>query len=164
MDFTPAWRTFRRMQFSASAAAVLIYAAAGFYAWQVLPGPDALKFERILLMPGLFLLMALGLPFLAPAVGRLLARHIWVSFRWGFGQTPVSVLSGIGVLAAMAAFIWWQCNQAASGAGRYPAGVFSGYAAGIGILIAQFLVARRMEKDPDVRRLIQDGGESATGD
>jgi hypothetical protein len=78
-----------------------------------------------------------------------------VSFRWGFGQTPISVLTGVGVLAAMAAFIWWQCHQAAFNGGRYPAGVFSGYAAGIGILIAQFLIGRRLERDPDVRPLIE---------
>ncbi len=144
MQFIPAWRIFRRMQFSASAAALLIYAGTGVYAWSVLPGPDALKAERILVFPGVFLLMALGLPFLAPIVGRLLSQHIWASFRWGFGQTPISVLSGIGILGAMAAFILWQCHEAAFAGGRYPAGVFSGYAAGIGILIAQLLLGRRL--------------------
>jgi hypothetical protein len=39
--------------------------------------------------------------------------------------------------------------------GRYPAGVFSGYAAGIGILVAQILLVRQIERDPAVRPLIE---------
>jgi hypothetical protein len=39
--------------------------------------------------------------------------------------------------------------------GRYPAGVFSGYAAGIGILLVQAILARDLERDPDVRRRIE---------
>ena len=155
MAFIPAWRTFRRMQFSASAAAALIYSSAGVYAWQVLPGAAQLKVERILLFPGVFMLMALGLPFLAPVVGRALSQHVWVSFRWGFGQTAISVLTGVGVLGAMAAFIYWQCHEAAEGRGRYPAGVFSGYAAGIGVLGAQAVLVRLLERDPAARPRIE---------
>jgi hypothetical protein len=156
MRFVPAWRIFRRMQLSAAAAACLIYAAAAVYAWNVLPGPEQLKLQRIVVLPGLFLLVSLVLPLSLGPLRRWLSLHVWRSYRWGFGQTPVSVLSGLGVLAALAAFIYWQTNQAASGAGRYPGGVFSGYAAGIGILLAQILLGRGLERDPAMAQLIRD--------
>ena len=156
MRFIRPWRIFRRMQFTAFAAASLIYALAGLHAWNVLPGPGQLKIERIVLIPGLFMLVSLSLALAAPPVSRWLRTHVWMSFRLGFGQTPISVLSGLGVLAAMAAFIWFQTAQAAAGGGRYPGGVFSGYAAGIGILVAQWVIGRRLEQDPEVGRLIRD--------
>ena len=40
--------------------------------------------------------------------------------------------------------------------GRYPAGVFSGYAAGIGILAAQAVLVRALETVPDVRKQIEE--------
>ena len=43
----------------------------------------------------------------------------------------------------------------AADGGRYPAGVFSGYAAGIGILAAQAVLVRVLERDPEVRRQIE---------
>jgi hypothetical protein len=156
MRFVPTWRIFRRMQLSALIAACLIYLAAAAHAWAVLPGSEQLKVERIVLFPGLFAVISLTLPLALPPVRRWLSGHVWISYRWGFGQTPVSVLSGLGVLAALAAFIYWQTAQAAAGAGRYPGGVFSGYAAGIGILLAQLLLGRRLERDPALGRLIQE--------
>ena len=39
--------------------------------------------------------------------------------------------------------------------GRYPAGVFSGYAAGIGILLVQAVLARALERDPQIRTQIE---------
>jgi hypothetical protein len=158
MRFVPTWRVFRRMQLSALIAACLIYLAAGAHAWAVLPGSEQLKAERIILFPGLFAIVSLALPLTLPPVRRWLSGHVWTSYRWGFGQTPVSVLSGLGVLAALALFIYWQTAQAASGAGRYPGGVFSGYAAGIGILLAQLLIGRRLEQDPALGQLIRDPG------
>lgn len=134
-------------------AAVLIYAGAVINAFQVLPGGAALIAQRTLVWPGVFLFLSLTLPLLIPALKRLLARYVWLSFQAGFGQTPVSVLTGVGLLAAAALFIYWQVWAVAHG-GRYPAGVFSGYAAGIGILAAQAVLVRALETVPEVRKQI----------
>jgi hypothetical protein len=154
MVHTASWRNFRRMQMSTFAAASLIYAGAVLYAWRTLPGEEDLKLQRTIFFPTSFLLLSWLLPLLIPAVRRGLSRYVWLSYLSGFGQSVVSVLTGIGVLLAMAGFIYWQVAEVAHG-GRYPAGVFSGYAAGIGILVAQILLVRRMERDPAVRRLIE---------
>jgi hypothetical protein len=154
MVHTASWRNFRRMQMSTFAAASLIYAGAVLYAWRTLPGEEDLKLQRTIFFPTSFLLLSWLLPLLIPAVRRGLSRYVWLSYLSGFGQSVVSVLTGIGVLMAMAGFIYWQVAEVAHG-GRYPAGVFSGYAAGIGILVAQILLVRRMERDPAVRRLIE---------
>ena len=77
-----------------------------------------------------------------------------MSFAAGFGQTPVSVLSGLGLLAFAAAFIYLQIAGVAHG-GRYPAGVFSGYGAGIGILFAQALLVFALEREPKIREIIE---------
>jgi len=153
MAFTRAWINFKRMQDSTVAASVLIYAGATLHAFRVLPGETALKVERTLTWPGLFLVLTLLVPLAAAPLRRGLSRYVWLSFVSGFGQTAVSVLTGIGLLCAAALFIYWQLSAVAHG-GRYPAGVFSGYAAGIGILIAQAWLARRLERDPQVRAMI----------
>jgi hypothetical protein len=154
MDHTASWRNFRRMQLSTFAAASLIYAGAVIYAWRTLPGAEDLKLQRTIFFPLSFLLLSWLLPLLIPRLRRSLSKYVWMSYLAGFGQSVISVLTGIGVLLAAAGFIYWQVADVAHG-GRYPAGVFSGYAAGIGILIAQILLVRRMESDPDIRRLIE---------
>ena len=77
-----------------------------------------------------------------------------MSFEAGFGQTVLSVIVGLSVLALAAVFIYLQIHGVAAG-GRYPAGVFSGYGAGIGILIAQALLVLSLERDPEVRSRIE---------
>ena len=136
------------MQDSLAAAAALIYAACVVNAWQVLPGPSTLKLQRTLIFPGLFLVMSLVAPLAIPFLRRALARHLLVSYRAGFGQSVISVLAGVLVLMVVAGFIVWQVQAAAHG-GRYPGGVFSGYGAGIGLLLAQTILVRRLEHEGD---------------
>lgn len=155
MTQTRAWRNFKRMQDVAATAAVLIYAGAVIHAWCVLPGSSQLKFELTLLFPAAFLLLFWLGPLLVGPVRRLLGRYVWMSFDAGFGQSPVSVIAGVGVLGFAAAFIYLQVSGVARG-GRYPAGVFSGYGAGIGILLAQAIIARLLEKRPEVRQRIEE--------
>lgn len=151
-----AWRNFKRMQDVTAGAAALIYAGAVVHAFEVLPGGTALVAQRTLVWPSGFLLLSLALPLALPRLRRMLARYVWLSYQAGFGQTPVSILSGIGLLAGAATFIYWQVGAVAHG-GRYPAGVFSGYAAGIGILLAQAILVRAVERLPDVKRVIEEG-------
>ncbi|MEO8812345.1 MAG: hypothetical protein ABI376_05475 [Caulobacteraceae bacterium] len=149
------WRLFRRMQDSLAVAAVLIYAGCVLNAWRVLPGGEPMKLQRTLLFPGLFLALSLAAPLLIAPLGRGLSRHLWVSFRTGFGQSVISVLGGVVVLVALAGLILWQTHAAAHG-GRYPGGAFSGYAAGIGLLIAQTILVRRLERDPALTAKIEE--------
>jgi hypothetical protein len=154
MSHTPAWRTFKRMQASACLFASLVYAGAVLHAWRVLPGPAALKGSVTLFFPGFFFLVTLLLPLQIGPVRRLLKRYVWLSFASGFGQTPISILSGLGLLGFAAGFIYLQIAGVHHG-GRYPAGVFSGYGAGIGVLFAQALLVYALEREPDVRRIIE---------
>ena len=155
MTFIRAWRDFRRMQDVAVGAAALIYAGAVVNAFRVLPGGVELIAQRTLIWPGVFLIASLAAPLLIAPLKRGLARYVWLSFQAGFGQTPLSVLTGVGLLAAAALFIYWQVWAVGQG-GRYPAGVFSGYAAGIGILAAQAVLVRALETVPEVRAQIEE--------
>lgn len=155
MAFTRAWRDFKRMQDVAVGASALIYAGAAANAFAVLPGGTRLAVQFTLLWPAGFLFLSAAAPLLVGPTRRMLARYVWLSFQAGFGQTAVSVLSGIGLLCGAALFIYWQTLSAAHGGG-YPAGVFSGYAAGIGILIAQAILVRMLEKTPQVRKIIEE--------
>jgi hypothetical protein len=154
MAHTRAWRNFRRMQDMTVATAALIYAGAVLHAFDRLPGPVVLITQRTLVWPGIFLLLSLGLPLAVGAMRRPLAKWVWMSFQAGFGQTAGSILSGVGLLSGAALLMYWQVSSAANG-GRYPAGVFSGYAAGIGILAAQAMLVRVLERHPEVRREIE---------
>ncbi len=155
MTHIRAWRDFKRMQDVAVTAALLIYAGAVVHAWRVLPGAAALKFELTLVFPLAFMLLFWLGPLLVSQVRRGLGRYVMMSFDAGFGQTPLSVVVGIGVLVFLAAFIYLQVSGVAHG-GRYPAGVFSGYGAGIGILLAQAFIVRRLEREPEVRKRIEE--------
>ncbi|MDB5460225.1 MAG: hypothetical protein JWO72_1966 [Caulobacteraceae bacterium] len=151
---TPAWRNFRRMQDCACLFASLIYAGAVIHAWRVLPGPNQTKLIFTLAAPLIFLSLVVLLPVAIGGLRRQLRRYVWMSFNAGFGQTPGSIISGLGLLAFAAVFIYLQIAGVAKG-GRYPAGVFSGYAAGIGILFVQAVLVRSLERDPEIRRRIE---------
>lgn len=144
------------MQDTTVGLASLIYAGAVLHAFERLPGPTALVAQRTLVWPGIFLLLSLGVPLVVGAFRRGLARYVWMQFHAGFGQKASSVLVGVALLGGAAVFMYWQIHNAANG-GRYPAGVFSGYAAGIGILIAQAALVRVLERAPEVRRVIELG-------
>ncbi len=154
MAHVQAWRSFRRMQGSTCAAGGLIYAGAAVHAWRVLPGPQSLKVSLILVFPAVFALLSFVGPLQIRPLRRVLKRYVWMSFAAGFGQTPVSVISGLGLLVFAAVLIYLQIGGVASG-GRYPAGVFSGYGAGVGILFAQALLATALEREPKIRQIIE---------
>ena len=154
MSVSPSWRLFRRMQYSAFAAGALIYAGAAVHAWSVLPGEAAMKLQRMLVYPGVMFLATLAIPLAAPPMRHMLKTHIWVSFRTGFGQSVVSVLAVVVVLVGMAAFILIDTNRATHG-GAFPASAFSAYAAGLGVLLAQAILVRRIEHDPVLRPAIE---------
>ena len=151
---TLAWRNFKRMQDSACLVASLIYAGAVLHAWRVLPGPSQKKLVFFLAAPLIFLSLTMLLPVVIGGLRRLLRRYVWMSFNAGFGQTPGSIISGLGLLGFAAGFIYLQIAGVAHG-GRYPAGVFSGYAAGIGILFVQAALVRSLERDPEVQARIE---------
>ncbi|HEX7886336.1 MAG TPA: hypothetical protein VF474_10200 [Phenylobacterium sp.] len=154
MSHTPAWRSFKRTQDLTVATAVLIYAAAVTHAFGRLPGGAELIAQRTLIWPAVFLSLSFTLPLLIGGVRRPLARYVWMSFQAGFGQNLRSILYGVALLGGAAGLIYWQISNAVNG-GRYPAGVFSGYAAGIGILAAQAALVRVLERHPEVRKQIE---------
>lgn len=154
MAHTPAWRNFKRTEDLTVATAALIYAGAVVHAFNRLPGETALIAQRTLIWPGIFLTLSLALPLVVGIIRRPLTRYVWMSFLAGFGQTARSILAGVVLLATAAGLMYWQISSAANG-GRYPAGIFSGFAAGIGILAAQAALVRVLEKHPEVRRKIE---------
>src|SRR6516162_6840003 len=151
MGVSPSWRMFRRMQYSAFVVAALIYAAAAVHAWRVLPGDAGLKLELMVLYPGALFLVTLIAPLAAPPLRQALETHIWISFRTGFGQSVISVLALTLVLATAAGFIYADTAAAVHG-GRFPASAFAG---GVGVLLAQAVLVRRMERDPALRATIE---------
>jgi hypothetical protein len=155
MAHARSWRLFRRMQHSLIAVAALTYAVVALEAWRTPGVGEALKLARTTIFPAVSLALAFGLILVTPALSRLLTRHLWTSYRTGFGQSVISVLVGVGVLVGLAGVALWQLHGAAHG-GRFPAGAFSGYAAGIGLLIAQAVLLRRIEADPQLGRLIEE--------
>ncbi len=142
------------MQDCACLFASLIYLAAVIHAWRVLPGSSQPKLIFTIAAPMIFLALVMLLPLVLGGLRRQLRRYVWMSYQARFGQTAGSILSGLGLLAFAAGFIFLQIAGVAKG-GRYPAGVFSGYAAGIGILYVQAALVRSLERDPEVRRRIE---------
>ena len=154
MAHSPAWRTFKRTQDLTVLTAALIYGGAVVHAFTRLADGQAGLVRNILGLPAIFLLLSLAVPLLVGAIRRPLARYVWATFQAGFGQTVGSVLGGVLLLGGAAGFIYWQIGVAAAG-GRGPVGVFCGYAAGIGILAAQAVLVRVLERHPEVRAQIE---------
>ena len=150
----PSWRTFRRMQDSVLAIAGLIWIGALAHAWRVLPGGGDVRLQHTLIASAAFFAATLSAVLFVRPVRAALSRSLWTSYRLGFGQSVISVLSGMGVVMAAGVFIVWQ-TQAAIHGGRYPAGAFCAYAAGVGLFLAQAILVRRLERDPDHRSSIE---------
>lgn len=149
-----AWRNFKRMHASTCVFASLIYVAAVLHAWAVLPGAPGLKLSVTLGFPLAYLAAAFLAPVYVAPIRRMLKRYVWLSFTTGFGQTPVSVLVGLGLIGGAAGFIYWQIHAAAEG-GAYPVGAFSAYGAGVGVLFAQAVLVRLLEREPKIRQIIE---------
>lgn len=154
MAHTPAWRNFKRMQDLTVAAAVLIYAAGAVRAFALLGERADLVVEWILVWPAFYLSASLTGPLLVPVVRRWLAKYVWMSFQAGFGQTPVSIVTGMALLMAAGLLIYRQVADVAA-TGQVGANVFSAYAAGIGVLGAQAILVRLLERHPDVKPKIE---------
>ena len=143
----PAWAKFRRMQTSLALVAILAYAAGALEAWRRLHFGNL---QRTLVFPGTFMALSLCAALFLPALRIAISRHLLNSYRTGFGQSVISVLVGLGVILGAGGFLLWQISGATHG-GRDPGGAFSGFGAGIGLLIAQVVLVRRLERDPTVR-------------
>jgi hypothetical protein len=153
MAFTRAWRNFKRMQDLTVAMAGLIYAGAAVHAFDRLPAGLGLVVRWTLVWPAAFLAASLVIPLMIPVIKRWLARYVWMSFQAGFGQTPASIVTGVLLLMGAGLFIYWQVASAAI-TGQLRPHVFSAYAAGIGILAAQAVLVRALERVPDIRSRI----------
>jgi hypothetical protein len=160
MAFSLAWRNFRRMQDLTLGFAALALLADALMAWPVLPGETGLKLAVIVLFPLLYMAAVVACGLLIKPLREFLTRFVWLTYKTGFGQSVISVLLSFAVLIAVAGYTWWVSAGAADG-GQYPAGVFSGFGAGIGILIVQSVLTHRLERDPQVRAELEDLEEEA---
>jgi hypothetical protein len=155
MAFSPAWRNFKRMQDLTVAAASLIYAGAVVHALSRFPASPALTLRWTLLWPAAYLGFSLAIPLLVGPLKRWLTRYVWMSFKAGFGQTPGSVVVGMALLIGAGLLIYRQIGRAVQ-TGVIGVDLFACYAAGIGILAAQAVLVRVLERDPEVRARIED--------
>lgn len=150
----PAWRVFKRMQWTSVLIGALLYTAVSVHGWGALDWTGDQKRLVILYGPALFFAACLLLPLLVPPLRRPLKRYVWLSFAAGFGQSVVSVVVGLGLLAVAAFFIWLQIQGAETG-GRPPGGIFSAYGAGLGVLVAQAVLVLTLEREPLIRQIIE---------
>ena len=154
MSHTRAWRNFRRLEDSLVAFGALVCVGAGLEAWRTIPAPHAFKVLALIAAPAAFMSLAALIPLIAPPLRAALSRYVWRSFISGFGQSVRTVLTGFGLPAGAAVLVLVEVHTAAHG-GRYPVAILAAYAAGVGILIAQSILTRMLERDPDVRARIE---------
>jgi len=155
MAFSLAWRNFRRMQDLTLGFACLAMVADAILAWPVVPGGTGMKLTFIVAFPLFYLGLVAVCGLYIARVRDFITRFVWITFKTGFGQSVISVLIPFAVLAAITAYTWWVSAHAAQG-GQYPAGVFSGFGAGIGLLIVQAVITHRIQRDPIVRQELED--------
>jgi hypothetical protein len=154
MSLDASWRLFRRMQTTILVVAVLAFGFATIDAWRLLPGDGADKARMALAVPCACMALTFAIVLLIPAPRRVLGRHLLIAYQTGFGQSVISVLTGVAAPILIAGLIVWQAHAQARSA-RYVAGAFAGYGAGIGLLAAQAVLARRLERDARVRGRIE---------
>jgi hypothetical protein len=142
------------MQDTVVAVAGLAYGGAAMEAWRALPGAVGVKLTRLALYPGGLLALALIAALSAPILRGALLRHLWISYRTGFGQSVISVLAGVSVFIALAVFSIWPILHGGPIDPRF-GGAFSAYGAGIGVLLAEAILVRRIEADPRMRQQLE---------
>jgi hypothetical protein len=128
------------MQTSLALAAILGYAACALEAWR-LPHPP--NMPRTAVFSGAFFLVTLGAALWVPMLRTAIQAHLMTSYRTGFGQGLVSVAVSLSVILAAATFLLWRIHASGD-----PAPAFSAFAAGIGLLVAQVALVRRLERGP----------------
>lgn len=134
------------MQDSLAATGGLAYAAGLVEAARVLHLDNAQGLLHVLVFPALFMAFIFAAIVWIPAMRTVVSRNLLVSYQTGFGQSVTSVLVGLGVVLAAGAFLFWRVEIAAHG-GRDPGAAFSGFAAGIGLLVAQCFLVRRLGRE-----------------
>ena len=150
MSLTPAWRNFKRMEDFTALGAGLLYAAAMVSALERKLGPGLA--QATIVWPFMHFVAAFLVPTRWPAARRLLTKYVWLSFRAGFGQTAISVIGGAALMAGAAYAVFRQVGLAPDVISLAP--TFCALAAGIGVLGAQALLARVLERAPEVRAQI----------
>ena len=126
------------MQISLALAAILAYAACVLEAWRL---PHAPNLPRTAVFSAAFFVATVGAALWIPVLRTAVEAHLMTSYRTGFGQGLVSVAVSLTVILAAAAFLLWRIH----GAGD-PAPAFSAFAAGIGLLVAEVVLVRRLER------------------
>jgi hypothetical protein len=155
MSLDASWRLFRRMQTTILVVAILAFGVAAIDAWPLLPGGGADKSRLALLTPCACMALTFAIVLLVPAPRRVLGRHLLIAYSTGFGQSVISVLTGVAAPILIAGLIVWQAHHARAGSARYVAGAFAGFGAGIGLLAGQAVLARRLERDVRFRAHIE---------
>ena len=135
------WDMFCGMQDMLAVSGGLIYALCAMDGWVFLPGAPGLKLQIVLWLPGAVFAICLAASCLIPFLRAAVRRHLLTSYRAGYGQTVISVLSGIAAPLAVAGLVVWQIH----GGGRNPAPLFAAFAAGVGVLVAQAILTRGLQ-------------------
>jgi hypothetical protein len=139
METPSAWKKFRRMQTSLALASILAYAACALEASRL---PQVPNLPRIAAFSAAFFLVTLVAALWIPMLRAAVQNHLMTSYRTGFGQGLVSVAVSLTVLLAAATFLLWRIH------GRDdPSPAFSAFAAGSGLLVAQAVLVRRLERE-----------------
>lgn len=155
MTQSPDWRNFRRMQDLTLGFASAAYVADAILAWPIIPAATGFKLAIMLFFPLVYLIGVTALTLTIKPLRELMTRFVWMSFKAGFGQTVFSVLASIGMLTVITAYTYFASLGSADG-GPYPAGAFSGFGAGIGILIVQTVLTHRMQHDPEFEAEVEE--------